>query len=127
VSDIATSRWREQYHRMKRWRTRLNELGKPEEQRRDDVYAFFVCCHHLADWIANDGSLDRCIRNDVRRFMKKTSALGLAADLANGFKHLERNRPPEVDPSAHVSVVGGFYVGAPGPALSGIVVAGDQT
>ncbi len=122
-----TSKWREQYDRMRRWRTRLNEGNQPGEHRRDDVYAFFVCCHHLTDWIAKDVSLNEGIRADVRPFAKGSGVLGLAADVTNGFKHLERDRKARVDPAAHVSVVGGFHVGAPRPASSGIVVAGDQT
>jgi hypothetical protein len=38
VSRVDPSRWREQYERMKRWRTRLKERGG--DDRRDDIYAF---------------------------------------------------------------------------------------
>jgi hypothetical protein len=127
VSNTSSSKWREQYDRMKRWRARLNESGHAEERRRDDIYAFFVCCYHLKDWIKKDASLDEDVHQGVESFVNSNRTLGLAADVANGFKHLERDQKPRVDPSAHVSVVGGFHVGMPEPALSGIVVAGDQT
>jgi hypothetical protein len=126
VSNTSSSKWREQYDRMKRWRARLNEPGHAEERRRDDIYAFFVCCYHLMDWIMQDASLKDDLRKGVSSFVKSSRTLGLAADVTNGFKHLKRNREPDVD-TVSVSAVGGFHVGMPEPALSGIVVAGDQT
>ena len=119
-------KWREQYDRMKRWRERLNER-QSGERRADDLYAFFVCCHHLVEWVSKDGSLDETVRGDVGQLVKNSGALGFAADVTNGFKHLERDRKARVDPTARVSVVGGFHVGWSKPAPSGIVVGGDRS
>jgi hypothetical protein len=47
-----------------RWRTKLKERGG--DDRRDDIYAFFVCCHQLTDWIEYDGSAEDSVRKAVR-------------------------------------------------------------
>ncbi len=127
---MAKSKWREQYDRMKQWRARLDESVQSDERRRDDFYAFFVCCYHLVDWVENDDSLTDVVRAGVRQFVKDSDALGLAADVTNGFKHLKRKQTPQFDATAHVSVIGDFTLDASQldvSRLAGFVIAGGQT
>jgi len=109
---------------MKRWRKRLNEQLQNEENRRDDFYAFFVCGYHLADWIRNDESVAEDVRTSAWESRNK-GALRLAADVANGFKHLRRDRRPSVDAGAKVSAGGGMHVGQSEAAPSGFVIEGE--
>jgi hypothetical protein len=120
---MASARWPEQYKRMKRWRKRLNEQSQNEENRRDDFYAFFVCGYHLADWIRSDDSVADDVRASAWEF-RNTGALGLARDVANGFKHLKRDRRP-ADADARVEVIGGMHGGHSEPTSSGFVIEGE--
>jgi hypothetical protein len=53
----------EQYERVKRWYKRFDEINQGKENYRssedcrDEVYAFFINCYHLKDWIKNDKGL----------------------------------------------------------------------
>ena len=123
---IAT-RWREQYARMKRWHSRITESQSVDPHAVDDVYAFFVCCYHLKDWIKNDDSVEKTIRDEVETTVSASPMLSLSGDITNGFKHLKLNKA-RVDASAHVETIGtplGEFT-LDDSRLGGIVVAGAQ-
>jgi len=125
------AKWPEQYKRMKRWRARLDDPVDDVERRRDDFYAFFTAAYHLADWISKDTILSEDVRTAAWNF-RHTGTLALAADVTNGFKHLKRNREPEVDAGAHVSLTdGGLFKLDTDPLdvtqLGTFVIAGDET
>jgi hypothetical protein len=79
----------------------------PSENYVDDIYAFFMSCFHLKDWIKNDHTVRSAIptiKKDVEAFIYgdeqlKTDGndyLKLCGDLCNSLKHLEnRNRSRE--------------------------------
>lgn len=94
--------WREQYDRMRRWYARVNEFAPVDEHRIDDFYAFFVCCFHLRDWLKQDSGLDKKIGADAQAFVNNNRWLRICADIANGAKHLRRNRPARIDAGARV-------------------------
>jgi hypothetical protein len=129
--ESALQRWPEQYRRMRRWRERLDEPMQNEERQRDDFYAFFVAAYHLSDWIGGDTT----VADDVRRIVwdyRKTGALGLAGDVANGFKHMERRQGAEnYDRAAHVSAIPDAFqldmMQLDTAQLGTFVIAGDQT
>lgn len=83
---IAT-RWQEQYARMKRWCSRITEATSADSRDVDDVYAFFVCCYHLKNWIKNDDSLDTSIRDGVESGVSDSTWLSPSGDITNGFAH----------------------------------------
>jgi len=61
----------------------------------DDVYAFFMHCYHLKDWVKNDSDVKAQMPNidtDVEHFINQSEALSLCADLCNSRKRLELNR-----------------------------------
>ena len=91
---------------MKRWHSRITESQSVDAHAVDDVYAFFVCCYHLKDWIKKDDSVEKTIRDEVETTVSASPMLSLSGDITNGFKHLKRNRPPRVEASAHVETIG---------------------
>lgn len=101
--------WREKYDRLKRWQARLMEERPIRESLGDDLYAFFECCYHLKDWLRNDSSLDPSMGRDAEALINSAPCLKICADIANGSKHLVRNRPARIDPNAHVERVEGAF------------------
>jgi len=55
----------------------------------DDVYAFFVFCHSLKDWIKNDELIETKTKKKAEHLVTNRSCLRYCADIANGIKHLE--------------------------------------
>jgi len=77
----------------------------------DDVFAFFLNCYHLKDWIKNDRGAGLTAQTDVERFINSSYPLKLCADICNSHKHL-RLTSPRSDESprltkTHYSVRGG--------------------
>ncbi|MGH8127023.1 MAG: hypothetical protein ACRETC_01465 [Gammaproteobacteria bacterium] len=59
----------------------------------DDVYSFFINCHHIRDWIISLNKVG-IKASDVEAFIDNNQALQVCADLCDGAKHCKRNRPP---------------------------------
>ena len=108
--ELALRRWPEQYKRMVRWRVRLDGPSLDADLLRDEFYAFFLAAFHLADWIKRDDTVDQTVR-DAAWKLRHAGTLALAADVANGFKHLKLT--PGRGKAAHVSVYGTFPVEEP--------------
>jgi 23S rRNA maturation mini-RNase III len=85
----------EQFERVKRYYERFKEIDEGKQHclnsayYEDDVYSFFINCHHLKDWIKNDPTV-AINKKDVEDYVKANSALLICADMCNGAKHLER-------------------------------------
>jgi hypothetical protein len=98
----------EQYERMKRSYARFAAIKQGREHElpsvnyEDEVYAFFLNCYHLKDWIKNDSAVRARIATisaEVEQLINTSEPLGLSADLCNSLKHLgNRNRSGE-DPT----------------------------
>lgn len=92
----------EQFERTQRWYEILNKIrvsNAPEEQadyQVDNIYAFFMNCHHLRDWIINSKVLDQKKVDDFRNLHIE---LKICRDLCNGPKHLKLDHPSIGDPS----------------------------
>ena len=86
------------------WLINLRLADKVSSDYEDDVYAFFMHCYHLRDWIKNDASVRSRMPNlgtDVAQFINESEALSLCADLCNSLKRLEldgshSSEPPRV-------------------------------
>jgi hypothetical protein len=80
------------------WFERFSQTSRGREHDResdayqDDVYAFFVTCFHLKDWLKNDPAASASA-SDVESFVADSAALSICADLANGSKHLVLTTP----------------------------------
>src|SRR4051812_44342227 len=89
------AKWREQYERTERWYKRFAAINSgrvhdvPSDYYVDEIYAFFLNCYHLKDWIKNDSSLPSTVRSAVEDFVKSEEWLCLCADVCNGLKHLK--------------------------------------
>jgi hypothetical protein len=100
------NRYREQYERMQRSYDRFCEIksglaDKVSADYEDDVYAFFMHCYHLKDWIKNDSDVKVRMPNidtDVEQFINESEALSLCAALCSSLKRLELNRSQSSEP-----------------------------
>lgn len=86
--------YREQYDRMKRWYDRFVALDQgrshdmPSDNYLDEIYAFFMNCYHLKDWIKHDGTLAPTVQRAVEPYINSSRPLKLCADICNSLKHL---------------------------------------
>ena len=92
----------EQIARVARYYRKLKEYdsGIPpgmliSEEHRDLVYAFFLNCYHLKDWIKHDPDLSPI--GDVENFINTNRELRLCADICNSNKHFKITRPRSSD------------------------------
>ena len=100
-NGITTSRthepeahtYQEQFKRLERSYKRLEDIcnGRADDtnpdRQRDDMYVFFLNCHHLKDWFKNDPGF--CGREAVEGYINNNRALRLCADICNAHKHLK--------------------------------------
>jgi len=87
-------KYQEQFERIKRWYERIKDIyeGIPHEREsdyyQDDIYAFFINCYHLQDWIKNDESVEAFAKAKVQGFIDRNRELKLCRDICHGLKHL---------------------------------------
>ncbi len=87
--------WKQQLDRIARYANRFDRLVHQHQQLFDrdanefvdDIYASFVVCHSIKDWIKNDQTLNIRSRK-IEDFVSNTPILAVCSDVANGFKHL---------------------------------------
>lgn len=112
---ISRSTYLEQLTRVKRWYERFSQVDRGRkhdmdaEFYQDEVYAFFLNCYHLKDWIEKDDSVGPEAKRKVSKFIGTNEDLGLCRDICNGIKHLKlKNGPtPELRGRKLTVVVGG--------------------
>lgn len=88
--------WEDQWARIVRWRERVllsrddwRDDGLGTEHYRDEVFALFQCLWHLKDWFKNDQALPTSVGAAVERWIEdEARLLRIAADVANGSKHM---------------------------------------
>ena len=91
----VSSGYKEQYGRVQRWHTRFQTLDAGREHNVssdnyvDEIYAFFMNCFHLKDWIKHDRAVSTPVRDAVEDYVNSERALCLCADICNSLKHLE--------------------------------------
>ena len=95
----------EQFERMKRWYERIKKIDQgmphnlsfinlPSGYFYDELYAFFVNCYHLRDWIENDDTVKPLEKEKVEHFMKQNECMCVCRDICTGIKHLEQKSSP---------------------------------
>lgn len=88
------AKYQEQYDRIKRWYDRFTALDQgrphdvPSDNYVDDVYAFFMNCYHLKDWIRHDSAVPPAVQQSVEGYINSNRFLKLCADICNSLKHL---------------------------------------
>jgi hypothetical protein len=115
--------WTEQWERVQLGLGRVEAIyrGRPEtegtEGARYDLFAFFVTCFHLCDWIENDPDLAEEVGNGVGEHLSGSEDLKVCADLANRTKHSALTRATRTgDPSTGPS--GNDVTITPGTSVS---------
>jgi len=103
------SKHQEQFERLQRWYERFKKINdgqvhdKSSEFYQDEVYAFFMNCYHLKDWIIEDDAVVLASKDDkgkkkriVENYINSVDDLKLCADICNSLKHLclDKNRKP---------------------------------
>ncbi len=87
-------KYQEQYARMKRWYAKFTALdqGRPHDMSSDnyidEIYAFFMNCYHLKDWVRQDSAVPRVVQESVEGYINANRSLKLCADICNSLKHL---------------------------------------
>jgi hypothetical protein len=90
----SASAYRVQCDRMKRWYERFEAINQgrlhdtPSENYLDEIYAFFLNCYHLKDWIRYDSTVAAQIQQSVEPYINSNRSLRLCADICNSLKHL---------------------------------------
>ena len=93
-SAIPACRYTEQFERMKRWYERFKRIDEGASHEKnidyihDEVYAFFLNCYHLKDWIKQDSSVPRSASSSVEYFITDSRSLSICADVCNSVKRL---------------------------------------
>lgn len=88
--------WEDQWARILRWRERVRQARDDwrtdaigTEGYRDEVFALFQAIWHLKDWLKNDPQVTATAKASVERWVTmKGDLLKVAADVANGSKHM---------------------------------------
>ena len=63
------------------------------ENYNDEVYSFFLNCHHLKDWLINDSGFP-VGETSIENYINANQELQLCADICNAHKHLRLKKPP---------------------------------
>ncbi len=104
------SSFKEQYERVKRYLKRI-QYGEQKDTTdyMDDLYSFFINCHHLKDWVKKDKST-RLTNDEVDDFVKSKLSLRICAALATASKHAtlgkirqKKNKIPQPRENAQVT------------------------
>jgi hypothetical protein len=80
---------------MKRWYERFAAIdqGRPHDvdsdNYLDEIYAFFLNCYHLKDWIKCDSAVPVKDQQAVEDHITANRSLRLCADICNASKHLK--------------------------------------
>ncbi|AKB25796.1 hypothetical protein MSMTP_2327 [Methanosarcina sp. MTP4] len=84
----------EQLERARRWYLLFEEIsiGTNEkyefEYSKDVMYAFFMNCFHVKDWLIEDDSIPKINSEYVGKYIKNDQCLQVCGSIANGAKHL---------------------------------------
>jgi hypothetical protein len=89
LTVLTTDGWGMQWSRVERGFAKLSKVYNDTELYDDDVYHFFQDVWHLKDWIKNDPSISKTVRNSIENEVKNVRSFRIAADIANGTKHME--------------------------------------
>jgi hypothetical protein len=90
--------YQEQVDRLKRSYQRLAEIDKGRthdmysEFYRDEIYVFFMNCHHLKDWLAKDSQFSAS-KTEVDDYINSNKELQICADICNAHKHFRLDEP----------------------------------
>jgi hypothetical protein len=105
----VSERYVEQRQRVRRYLARFGQArsgsrhATESEHDQDDMYAFFLNCHHFKDWIKNDPACSAWTPG-AEQLVTQSGDLSLCADLCNSLKHLRLDRPRSTQNPAFAQV-----------------------
>jgi hypothetical protein len=88
--------WKGQFERVLRWNERVQGNSPHLRDRAfatedlDDIFAFFMNCYHLRDWLNNSKVVGQ-IKLD--EFFRNNLEMQVCQDICNGLKHYDLSRP----------------------------------
>lgn len=129
MTVLTTDGWQMQWHRVERGFAKLSAAYNNTELYDDDIYHFFQDAWHLKDWIKNDPSVPSKVRDQVEQEVNHVQPFRVAADFANGTKHMALKWPRDEDAQFTERKIT-IMLGHPGPALQERVLTladGSQT
>ena len=94
-SHHINSSWQGQLARVRRWYAKVEAIGHAEnpssnlEEEHDVVYAFFMNCYHLRDWLQNSNAVSPEV---LREFFDAHVEMMACRDICNGLKHFKLDR-----------------------------------
>jgi hypothetical protein len=100
LGSVELRKFEEQFERVKRWYERFEKIdqGKLHDANsdvyQDEVYAFFLNCYHLKDWIKHDDTIPAHARRKVEVFTKSRNCLRICRDICIAVKHLDMRSKP---------------------------------
>jgi hypothetical protein len=109
------STYLDQFARVARWHVRLKEVKSGKRHDRDtafyedELYAFFMNCYHLKDWIKGDPTLRAANKGrDVEDAVKNDAYMQVCGGICNGEKHFgasrDKSKPNPNVLSAHIKL-----------------------
>jgi hypothetical protein len=85
------------------------EQGSTDQQL-DAVYAFFMFCFHLKDWIKSDTAVPAPVREAVEDYVGSSAPLTRAQEVTNSVKHLVRTHGETARVGVEGDTLGGTFV-----------------
>ncbi len=104
----------EQWERVKRWYKRIEKIkrscpkGYTDDDCLDEVYAFFMNCYHLKDWLKNSvfkdnkGSVEELESLFDKKRGKRNKFFKVCADFVNGIKHVKADKYTRIDANTRI-------------------------
>ena len=116
--------WRAQYDRLQRSHAHVVKPCRSSVEYVDDLHHFMQDCWHLKDWIKNDPETG--LATTIEKTVRAYKSLRIAADLANGSKHLNRYTHEEGAYVTSISVTA--HLGQDKPVdVECVITLGDGT
>jgi len=93
-STVFDEAWKEQLARLRRWYERTTPISRDRasisEEEVDLLFAFFLNCWHLYDWLKNSNALPTLLLDE---FFRNDETMRICYDICIGAKHLRIDRP----------------------------------
>ena len=125
MTVLTTDGWPMHWRRVQRGFAKLSETYNNTELYDDDIYHFFQDAWHLKDWIKNDPSVPSKVRGQVEKRVNAVQAFRVAADFANGTKHMVLGHP-RLEAAQFTERKVTITLGRSGPALQERVLTLDD-
>jgi len=86
--------WVEQFERVHRWHKKVKQIRRNQASTTEDdldiLFAFFLNCYHLYDWLKHSKVLAVEVLN---KFFRQNEMMKICHDICVGSKHLKINQP----------------------------------